>query len=147
MKRGIVYCCDRRAGELVEDGGEYVFRYAPEGTTVLAGDFSHLAQKGGGVPGGASLSTACWPKARKRSGSAASCASTRTMPFRGFWPRVPTGRSEGCMWWRQGMGWRESDERRVTSDEMRSVRGADRKHKGKWEGKGAGHPYPDKGGW
>ena len=30
MKRGIVYCCDRRAGELVEDGGEFVFRYAPE---------------------------------------------------------------------------------------------------------------------
>jgi serine/threonine-protein kinase HipA len=30
MKRGIVYCCDRRAGELVEDGGMFVFRYAPE---------------------------------------------------------------------------------------------------------------------
>jgi serine/threonine-protein kinase HipA len=30
MKRGIVYCCDRRAGELVEDGGTFVFRYAPE---------------------------------------------------------------------------------------------------------------------
>jgi serine/threonine-protein kinase HipA len=30
MKRGIVYCCDRRAGELVEDGGQFVFRYAPE---------------------------------------------------------------------------------------------------------------------
>ena len=30
MKRGIVYCCDRRAGELVEDGEAFVFRYAPE---------------------------------------------------------------------------------------------------------------------
>lgn len=30
MKRGIVYCCDRRAGELVEDAGKFVFRYAPE---------------------------------------------------------------------------------------------------------------------
>ena len=30
MKRGVVYCCDRRAGELVEDGGKYIFRYAPE---------------------------------------------------------------------------------------------------------------------
>lgn len=30
MKRGVVYCCDRRAGELVEDAGEFVFRYAPE---------------------------------------------------------------------------------------------------------------------
>ena len=30
MKRGIVYCCGRRAGELVEDAGEFVFRYAPE---------------------------------------------------------------------------------------------------------------------
>lgn len=30
MKKGIVYCCDRLAGELVEDGGGFVFRYAPE---------------------------------------------------------------------------------------------------------------------
>ena len=30
MKRGLVYCCDRLAGELVEDGGKFVFRYAPE---------------------------------------------------------------------------------------------------------------------
>lgn len=29
MKRGAVYCCDQKAGELIEDGREYVFRYAP----------------------------------------------------------------------------------------------------------------------
>lgn len=58
MKRGIVYCCDRREGELVEDGGEYVFRYAPKylAQPVLASHFGHLAQEGMGVPCSASLS-------------------------------------------------------------------------------------------
>ena len=104
MKRGIVYCCDRLAGELVEAGGEYVFRYAPEylaqpfwpaiSATLpkRAGEYRRISFR---------FSTGCWPKVRKRSGSATSCASTRTMPFRGSWPRVPTGRSAGCMWWRQ----------------------------------------------
>ncbi len=99
MKRGIVYCCDRLAGELVEDGGKFVFRYAPE----------YLAQPSwpavsatwpprAGEYGAEHLFpffTGCSPKARKRNGSAASCTSTRTMPFRGSWTRVTTGRSCG----------------------------------------------------
>lgn len=105
MKRGIVYCCGRRAGELVEDGGEFVFRYAPEylaqpSWPAISATLPQRAEEYRAehlFP----FSTACWPKAHKKNGSAASCTSTRTMPFRDFWPRVPTGRSEGCMWWRQ----------------------------------------------
>lgn len=72
MKRGIVYCGDRLAGELVEDGGTFVFRYAPEYlAAVLAGGFGHLAQNGGGVPGGPSLCVLPWLAGRRRAKGAA----------------------------------------------------------------------------
>ncbi len=49
MKRRIVHCCDRRAGELVEDGGTFVFRYAPE----------YLAQPSWPARGGHTASLMC----------------------------------------------------------------------------------------
>lgn len=47
MKRGIIYCCDRRAGELMKVGGEFVVCAGISGPGVLSIGFGLLAPKDG----------------------------------------------------------------------------------------------------